>query len=1217
MTTIDRSTLFKRLLTERILLLDGATGTLIQTHKLREEDYRGARFADHPSDLKGNNDLLCLTRPDVVRSVHDAYLAAGADIVETNTFNATTVAQADYGLESIVYEINLRAAQIAREACDAVAYDDPEKPRFVAGVLGPTNRTASISPKVEDPSYRNVSFDELVAAYVTATQGLLDGGADLLMVETIFDTLNAKAALYAVRKVLDDRGEDRPILISGTITDASGRTLSGQTAEAFWVSVKHARPTAIGLNCALGAEELRPYVQDLSTAADTFISAHPNAGLPNAFGGYDESASAMAEVIGGWAREGLLNIVGGCCGTSPDHIRAIAQAVRGVLPRVPPVLAPRTELSGLEPLSIGPESLFVNVGERTNVTGSRRFARLIRDGQYEQALAVARQQVINGAQIVDVNMDEGLLDSEQAMKHFLNLIASEPEIARVPIMIDSSKWSVIRAGLGCVQGRAIVNSISMKEGEAKFLEQAREVHRFGAAVLVMAFDEEGQADTTERKVAICGRAYDLLIQQVGFKPQDIIFDPNVFAVATGIPEHDGYGVAFIEACRQIKVRCPHALISGGVSNLSFSFRGNDPLREAMHSVFLFHAGQAGMDMGIVNAGELVPYDDIPAELRERVEDVVLNRRPDATERLLEIADSAKGQKRASVEDLSWREAPAGERLTHALVHGDATFVDGDVDEALTVYPRPLDIIEGPLMDGMNVVGERFGAGKMFLPQVVKSARVMKKAVARLLPHMEAETAGSSAAGKVLLATVKGDVHDIGKNIVGVVLQCNNYEVIDLGVMVSAQRILDAAREHNVAIIGLSGLITPSLDEMVHVAKELTRQGFDVPLLIGGATTSAAHTALRIDPEYEPGAIYVRDASRAVAVVGHLISGRRTDFVAETREQYVKLRERYADRKAGESLVSIDAARANALELDWASFAPSVPAKPGLHVVEPPLAELVELIDWTPFFQTWQLGGAVFPAILEHAVVGEQARQLYADAKTLLDRIVTERLLRPRGVMALWPANAIGDDIAVYDDAGAELARFQTLRQQRPRPEGKANLALADYIAPASSGKRDWLGGFAVSSGEGLDALVAEFDAQHDDYNAILAKALADRLAEAFAEWLHAKVRRELWGYGADEELSTADLVAERYRGIRPAPGYPACPDHAQKLTLFALLDATANTGIYLTESLAMYPAASVSGLYFGNEAARYFGLGPVGDDQVADLAARRGVSVDEARRWIG
>ncbi|MCJ8142469.1 methionine synthase [Ancylobacter sp. A5.8] len=1211
---------------QRILVLDGAMGTMIQQLKLDEAGYRGARFADWPQDVKGNNDLLNLTAQDAVRDIHLAYFLAGADIVETNTFSGTTIAMADYGMESLVYEINFEGAKLAKEAARLAEAKDGRR-RFVAGAIGPTNRTASISPDVNDPGFRATSFDELATAYGEQAAALLDGGADLLLVETIFDTLNAKAAIFAVERLFEERGARVPVMISGTITDLSGRTLSGQTPAAFWNSLSHARPFSIGLNCALGAKEMRAHIDELSRLADTFVCAYPNAGLPNEFGLYDESPEAMARLVGEFAASGLVNVVGGCCGTTPDHIRAVAQAVAPHAPRVIPDIEPRLRLSGLEAFELTPIIPFVNIGERTNVTGSARFRKLITNGDYTAALAVARDQVENGAQIIDVNMDEGLLDSEKAMVTFLNLLAAEPDIARVPVMVDSSKWSVIEAGLKCIQGKGIVNSISMKEGVEAFKHHARLVRAYGAAVVVMAFDEQGQADTYERKVEICSRAYRILVDEVGFPPEDIIFDPNVFAVATGIEEHAGYGVAFIEATRSIRQQLPHAHISGGVSNLSFSFRGNEPVREAMHAVFLYHAIHAGMDMGIVNAGQLAPYSEIEPELREACEDVVLNRREDATERLLSLAERFRGgagkEKREA--DLTWRTWPVEKRLEHALVNGITDYVDADTEEARLSVARPLHVIEGPLMAGMNVVGDLFGAGKMFLPQVVKSARVMKQAVAYLMPFMEQEKLDNgitedSSAGKVLMATVKGDVHDIGKNIVGVVLQCNNYEVIDLGVMVPTAKILEVAKAQKVDVIGLSGLITPSLDEMVHVASEMEREGFSVPLLIGGATTSRVHTAVKIAPQYVRGqAVYVTDASRAVGVVSSLLNDNtRPDYVANIRAEYEKLADAHAKSDRNKVRVKLADARANGVGLDFSSYAAPVPGFLGTKVFESyDLAELVPYIDWTPFFQSWELAGH-YPAILDDPKVGVAARALYDDAQKMLARIVDEKWLTARAVVGFWPANAAGDDIALYTDETrtTQLATLHTLRQQMAKREGRANVALSDFIAPAESGVKDYIGGFCVSTGFGEHERSEAFKAAHDDYSSILLKALADRLAEAFAERMHERVRREFWGYAADEALDNDALIKEQYRGIRPAPGYPAQPDHTEKATLFSLLDATNKIGVELTESFAMWPGAAVSGLYFAHPDAAYFGVGRIERDQVEDYAARKGMSVEEAERWL-
>ncbi|WP_425107118.1 methionine synthase [Ancylobacter sp.] len=1210
---------------ERILVLDGAMGTMIQQLKLDEAGYRGERFKAWNRDLKGNNDLLNLTAPDAVRDIHLAYFMAGADIVETNTFSGTTIAMADYGMESLVYEINFEGAKLAKDAARLAQAKDGRR-RFVAGAIGPTNRTASISPDVNDPGFRATSFDELATAYGEQAAALLDGGADLLLIETIFDTLNAKAAVFAIERLFQERGIRVPVMISGTITDLSGRTLSGQTPAAFWNSLRHAQPFSIGLNCALGAKEMRAHIDELSRLADTLVCAYPNAGLPNEFGLYDESPAAMAKLVGEFAASGLVNIVGGCCGTTPDHIRAIAEAVAPHAPRVVPEIEPMLRLSGLEPFELTPIIPFVNVGERTNVTGSARFRKLITNGDYTAALAVARDQVENGAQVIDINMDEGLLDSEKAMVTFLNLLAAEPDIARVPVMVDSSKWSVIEAGLKCIQGKGIVNSISMKEGEEAFRHHARLVRAYGAAVVVMAFDEKGQADTFERKIEICSRAYRILVDEVGFPPEDIIFDPNIFAVATGIEEHAGYGVAFIEATRAIRQQLPHAHISGGVSNLSFSFRGNEQVREAMHAVFLYHAIAAGMDMGIVNAGQLAPYSEIEPELREACEDVVLNRREDATERLLALAERFKGGGREKREaDLTWRTWAVEKRLEHALVNGITDFVEVDTEEARQSVARPLHVIEGPLMAGMNVVGDLFGSGKMFLPQVVKSARVMKQAVAYLMPFMEQEkidngTTGDSSAGKVLMATVKGDVHDIGKNIVGVVLQCNNYEVIDLGVMVPAARILEVAKAEKVDVIGLSGLITPSLDEMVHVAAEMEREGFEVPLLIGGATTSRVHTAVKIAPQYVRGqAVYVTDASRAVGVVSNLLNDNtRTDYVANLRAEYAKVADAHAKSDRNKVRVKLADARANRLALDFASYTAPVPTFLGTKVFSDyDLAELVPYIDWTPFFQSWELAGH-YPAILDDPKVGVAARALYDDARKMLDRIVTEKWLTARAVVGFWPAGAVGDDIVLFadDSRSAERATLHTLRQQMAKREGRTNLALADFIAPTSTGVPDYIGGFCVSTGFGEQERSDDFKAANDDYSSILLKALADRLAEAFAERMHERVRTEFWAYAPDERLENENLIQEAYRGIRPAPGYPAQPDHTEKAILFNLLDATAEIGVELTESFAMWPGAAVSGLYFAHPEAAYFGVGRIERDQVEDYAARKGMSVEEAERWL-
>lgn len=1211
-----------RTLDERIVILDGGMGTMLQDYRLDERDFRGERFADWPSELKGNNDLLTLTRPDIVETIHRAYLEAGADIVETNTFNSTRLSQSDYGMESLVPELNREAARLARDVCDAVAAETGI-PRYVAGVLGPTSRTASLSPDVNDPAKRNVTFDQLRDNYTEAAQALIDGGADLILIETIFDTLNAKAAIYALEALFESRGERLPVMISGTITDASGRTLSGQTTEAFWNAVRHARPLSIGLNCALGAAELRPYLEELANKADTFVSAHPNAGLPNEFGEYDQSAAEMAAIVGEFAASGLINIIGGCCGTTPEHIAAVRRAVEGVTPRRVPERPAACRLSGLEPFNIEAGSLFVNVGERTNVTGSARFKRLIQEEDYTTALEVALEQVENGAQVIDINMDEGMLESEEAMVRFLNLIAGEPDIARVPIMVDSSKWTIIEAGLKCIQGKAIVNSISLKEGEEAFRLQATECRRHGAAIVVMAFDEQGQADTFERKTEICQRAYRLLVDEIGFPAEDIIFDPNIFAIATGIEEHNNYAVDFIEATRWIHANLPHAMISGGVSNVSFSFRGNNPVREAIHSVFLYHAVKAGMTMGIVNAGQLAVYDDLPSELREAVEDVVLNRRDDGTERLLDIADNYKGDGSGGdkKEDLEWRGWEVDKRIEHALVKGITAYIEADTEEARLAAARPIEVIEGPLMDGMNVVGDLFGAGKMFLPQVVKSARVMKQAVAYLIPYIEAEKSGDTQSkGKIVMATVKGDVHDIGKNIVGVVLQCNNYDVIDLGVMVPADKILKTAREENADIIGLSGLITPSLDEMVHVAKEMKRQGFELPLLIGGATTSKAHTAVKIAPQYDEPVIYVSDASRAVGVASRLLSStQKADYFADIQREYQKVRERNAKRRPKAADLTYAAARERRFRADWDRFDPVEPIQPGLTVFEDyDLDELAGFIDWTPFFMTWQLSGK-YPRILEDEVVGEAARNLFRDAQAMLRKLIDERHLQARGVIGLWPANSVDDDvIEVYADEsrGTVIERLHHIRQQSAKGRDGVCYSLADFIAPRTSGKLDWIGGFAVTTGHGVDALAKRYEAAGDDYNAILVQALADRLAEAFAERLHERVRKEFWGYAADETLDNEALIAEKYQGIRPAPGYPACPDHTEKATLFRLLDATDNTGIMLTDSFAMWPAAAVSGWYFAHPDSKYFSTGKIGRDQVEALARRKDMTLGEMERWL-
>ncbi len=1220
----DRSSRLEQLqkaLKERIVILDGGMGTMIQNLKLDEEAFRGDRFADYDREVQGNNDLLNLTQPALLRNIHADYLEAGADIIETNTFNSTQLSQADYGLEEIAKELNVAAAQLARQIADEFTAKDPSKPRFVAGAVGPTSRTASISPDVNNPGYRNVDFQTLVDNYYEAVAGLTEGGCDLILIETIFDTLNAKAAIYATQQYFEESGITLPIMISGTITDASGRTLSGQTTEAFWNSVAHAKPISVGLNCALGADALRPYVEELSVRADTYVSAHPNAGLPNEFGEYDQTPEEMAEIIEGFARDGFLNIIGGCCGSRPDHIEAVANAVSKYPPRPIPSPKPALRLSGLEPFTGDENVLFINVGERTNVTGSKRFLRLIKEEQYEEALSVARDQVENGAQIIDINMDEGMLDSKEVMVTYLNLVASEPDISKVPIMIDSSKWEVIEAGLRCIQGKAVVNSISLKEGEEEFLKRAHDCMRYGAAVVVMAFDEDGQADTFERKTEICKRSYDLLVG-AGFNPADIIFDPNIFAIATGIEEHNNYAVDFINATRWIKENLPHASISGGVSNVSFSFRGNDAVREAIHSVFLYHAIKAGMNMGIVNPGQLVIYDEIDPELKELVEDVVLNRRDDATDRLLEIAERYRGKGgKTQEEDLAWREWPVEKRLEHALVKGITTYIVEDTEACRQNADHPIEVIEGPLMDGMNVVGDLFGDGKMFLPQVVKSARVMKQAVAHLIPFIEAEkTEGQKAKGKILMATVKGDVHDIGKNIVGVVLQCNNYEVIDLGVMVPCDKILDAAREHNVDMIGLSGLITPSLDEMVHVAKEMQRLDFQIPLMIGGATTSKAHTAVKIEPQYKNDAtLYVSDASRCVNVASQLLSETAKPKLTDaTRSEYEEIRERRKNRGERTKLVSISEARGRAPEISFEGYQPPKPAFTGVRTFETwDLNELVDYIDWSPFFISWDMSGK-YPAIFDDPKRGAAARTLFDDAQQILRRMIDEKRVSAKAVIGFWPATRRGDDIVVYSDESreTELTTLHHLRQQDEKADGKPMAALSDFIAPESAGVCDYVGGFAVTTGIGAEEFSLEFKNNNDDYNAIMVKALADRLAEAFAERMHEKVRKEFWGYAPDETYGNDDLIRERYRGIRPAPGYPACPDHTEKATLFELLSATDNAGIELTEHFAMYPSAAVSGWYFAHPESKYFAVGKIGADQVEDYASRKGISKAEAERWL-
>lgn len=1215
---------------ERILVIDGSMGVFLQSYNLSEADFRGERFAAHHRDLKGDFDVLCLTRPDIIGDIHRAYLDAGADIIETNTFNATAVSQAEFDMPAgVCYDINLAAAQIARRAADEYTAKDPAKPRWVAGSIGPLNKTLSLSPDVNDPGFRALTFDEAKNAYAEQARGLLDGGADILLVETIFDTLNAKAALYALDEVFEEKGLKLPVIISGTITDASGRTLSGQTVEAFWISVKHAKPFAVGLNCALGAEEMRPHLEALSEIADCFVSAYPNAGLPNEFGEYDQTAHEMCVFMEDFARSGFVNIVGGCCGTRPEHIRHIAEHVKGVPPRKPVKHSDYSMYSGLEPLIVRENTNFINIGERTNVTGSSKFAQLIKSGNYADALDVARQQVEGGAQIIDVNMDEGLLDSEAAMVRFLHLLSAEPDIAKLPVMVDSSKFHVIEAGLKCLQGKSIVNSISLKEGEAEFIRQAKICRRFGAAVVVMAFDEQGQADTIERKVEICQRAYKILSEQIGFDPTDIIFDPNIFAVATGIEEHNNYAINYIEATRIIKQTCPGVKVSGGVSNLSFSFRGNNVVREAMHSAFLYHAIRAGMDMGIVNAGMIEVYEEIPKELLQRIEDVLFNRHPDATEELVKLAESFKttGGKVLG-EDLAWRSGSVQERITHALVKGIDKYIEEDAEEARRLYPAPLQVIEGPLMDGMNVVGDLFGSGKMFLPQVVKSARVMKKAVAYLEPYIQAEKGDTvTTKGKILMATVKGDVHDIGKNIVGVVLGCNNYDIVDLGVMVPAEKILKTAVEENVDVIGLSGLITPSLDEMVHVAREMQRMGLKLPLLIGGATTSKTHTAVKVEPQYSNApVVHVLDASRSVAVVSSLLTKNQAEneaFVKNIKTEYEQIRIQRASRQSAKQYLTLEQARANKLRLDWDNYTPPIPKFAGIKTFEQyPLDELSAYIDWTPFFQSWQLAGK-YPAILDDEIVGAEAQKLYRDAQSMLRRIIDEKWVTARAVIGVFPANSVNDDdIQVFrDESRTEVvATLRNLRQQNLKAAGQANYCLSDFVAPLSSplkgAKSDYIGAFAVTAGIGIEPHIARFEAAHDDYSAIMLKALADRLAEAFAERMHERVRKEFWGYVSDENLDNEALISEKYQGIRPAPGYPACPEHTEKRTLWQLLDPEKNAGIHLTESCAMYPAASVSGWYFSHPESKYFGLGQIGKDQVEDYARRKGMLLGEAERWL-
>ena len=1215
----DRTEELRAILDARILMLDGAMGTMIQERKFTEDDFRGTRFINWPNDLQGNNDLLVLTRPDAIREIHVSFLEAGADVLTTNTFNANRISQADYGMEDLAYEISYQAAVLAREAADEVTAKQPERPRFVAGALGPTNRTASISPDVNDPGFRNVYFDDLVETYGEALKGLIAGGVDIILIETVFDTLNAKAAIYAVMRHFEESGRRWPVLVSGTITDASGRTLSGQTPEAFWHSVRHVRPLAVGFNCALGVEDMRPHIKAVADIADAYVSVYPNAGLPNAFGGYDDTPEHMAEHLGEFARSGLVNIVGGCCGTTPDHIRAIAEAVTASDPRTCKEHDRVLSLSGLEPLRFDDVTGFVNVGERANVAGSIKFANLIREGNFTDAVEIARQQVMNGAQVIDVNMDDAMLDGADAMRTFLQLIASEPDISRVPVMVDSSNWDIIAAGLRCLQGRSIVNSISLKEGEDEMVARATEAMRFGAAVVVMAFDEKGQADSFERMVEICRRSYKVLTEKAGFPGEDIVFDPNIFPIATGIKEHDNFSKDYVEAVTAIKAEMPLVRTSGGLSNMSFSFRGNNAVREAMHSVFLYHAIKAGLDMAIVNAGQLALYEDIPENIRNRVEDVVLNRREDAGERLLEIADEAVSGAKARVEDLSWREKSVGHRLEHALVHGITDYIVEDTEEARLAVTKPLEVIEGSLMDGMNVVGDLFGAGKMFLPQVVKSARVMKRAVAHLEPYLEADKAAGETKGRIVMATVKGDVHDIGKNIVGVVLQCNGYDVIDMGVMVPYAKIIETAKAENADIIGLSGLITPSLEEMCTVAREMKRAGMSTPLLIGGATTSKAHTAVKISDNYDHPVIHVLDASRSVGVASKLLSASRRDaFVEEIAQEYEMVRAKHHGNDGARNTISIEDARANALQFNWAGYAPPKPTFTGLKTFEEyDLEDLLACFDWTPFFRTWELAGT-YPRILEDGVVGEVARSVKADADAMLRQIIDEKWLTPKAVVGFWPANAAGDDIEVYgtDGENAPVATLHCLRQQMPKSGTRSNMCLADFVAPVDMGVQDWVGLFAVTTGAETDARAKTFEDAGDDYSSIMLKALADRFAEAFAERMHERVRKEFWGYAPDESLSNEDLIKETYQGIRPAPGYPACPDHTEKGTVFDLLQAEDNAGISLTESFAMMPASSVSGIYFSHPESAYFGIGRIGRDQVEDYAARKGMSLEDTERWL-
>lgn len=1209
------------ILKDKILVLDGAMGTMIQQYKLKEEDFRGERFKDHSAHLQGNNDLLSITRPDIIKEIHQTYIEAGADIIETNTFSSTSIAMADYQMEDLAYELNLQSALIAKELTVAFTKANPDKPKFVAGSIGPTNRTTSISPDVNNPGYRATNFDQLVAAYFEQVRGLADGGVDILLVETVFDTLNCKAALFAIQEYFNETGKKLPVMVSGTITDASGRTLSGQTVEAFWNSISHIPLLSVGLNCALGAEQLKTYIQELSRIANVNISAHPNAGLPNEFGEYDQSAFEMGEIIDDFLKEGLLNIIGGCCGTTPAHIKTIAEKAAKHQPRKIPAIKRATRFSGLEPLTIYADTLFVNVGERTNVTGSKKFSNLILNDKFEEALTVARHQVEGGAQVIDVNLDEGMLDSEEAMTNFLNLMASEPDICRLPIMIDSSKWSVIEEGLKCVQGKSIVNSISLKEGEENFKENAHKVRQYGAGVIVMAFDEEGQADNYERKIKICERSYRILTEEVGFPPEDIIFDPNILTIATGIEEHNNYAVDYMNAVKWIKENLPYCKVSGGVSNISFSFRGNNVVREAMHAAFLYHAIQAGMDMGIVNAGMIEVYEEIDKKLLELVEDVILNRSPDATERLVDFAETVKQKGKVIVKDEAWRSAPVEERLSHALVKGIVDHIENDTEEARQKLPKPLDVIEGPLMDGMNIVGDLFGAGKMFLPQVVKSARVMKKAVAYLLPYMEKEKMGKprSTAGKILLATVKGDVHDIGKNIVGVVLGCNNYEVIDLGVMTPLDKILSEAVKQNVDIVGLSGLITPSLDEMVYVAAEMKKRNFNIPLLIGGATTSRIHTAVKISPHYDHQVIHVNDASRSVTVAGKLLSSQNESYSTEIKEEYQKLREGHLARSKEKKYITIEQARKNQHKVDWGKTEITTPSFLGnKSFINYPLEEIVPYIDWTPFFHTWELKGS-YPKIFNDPEKGTAAKKLFDDAQELLNKIVKEKLLEARAVIGFYPANTLDyDTIVLYKDDSRkeELDRLFTLRQQGQKAKGLPNFSFSDFIAPKPTGRNDYIGGFAVTVGVGIEKILKKFEAELDDYNIIMVKALADRLAEAFAELMHLRVRKEFWGYDAGESLDQESLIKEKYKGIRPAPGYPGCPDHTEKLTLFNLLKADKNASIVLTENLAMYPASSVSGFYYSHPESRYFGLGKINKDQVIDIAQRKGMAVEELERWL-